>query len=160
MTLAIALEVWTDDEEQGRSPEGNDTVDEDEPDFFQKGERQYQASLAFNDGIYNFETKQLEPFEQKYRFFYKLPWDYGVIDQSLAAEIASEYWIQSACEDPSHPDYEEQRKTRDYCMKVLARASAGEINDKTFHLHLSTSATVARRLDRTSQDGVHFWQFR
>ena len=106
-----------------------------QPDFFTKANSTTYRRIAFNNGIYNFETKELEPFSHKYCFFYKLPWDYGDLDTATAEKIKAKVLNPIFVDDnPLSDKYKGQCEVRDYYMKILARASAQETSDKLFYL--------------------------
>jgi hypothetical protein len=97
---------------------------EENPTFFVKAPQTTYRKIAFNNGIYNFETKQLESFNHEYRFFHKLEWDWEEgcgLDQQLADEIKQKI---------IYGTFDQERG--DYYLKVLARSLAGEVQDKHF----------------------------
>lgn len=107
-----------------------------QPDFFTKANSTTYRRIAFNNGIYNFETKELEPFSHKYCFFYKLPWDYDDLDTATAEKIRDKVLNPIFVGDKpvSLEKFKAQCEVRDYFMKILARASAQETSDKLFYL--------------------------
>jgi len=77
--------------------------------------------IPFNNGIYNFETKELFPFSSNERFFSKLKWDYTELNQILYDQIINKVI------------YGTFGKIRgDYYLRILARALAGDVYDKIF----------------------------
>ena len=92
--------------------------------FMKQSTRGY---LPFNNGVWDFENKKLVPFSSKYFFTEKLPWDYGETDDCLVNEIRQKL-IDGVFGGLG-----------DYYLKVLARAIAGNIEDKTFCVAIGDS---------------------
>jgi len=77
--------------------------------------------LPFNNGIWDFKKSKLIPFSPEYRFFTKLKWDWGDLDENLVREIDDKVI------------YATFGKVRgDYYKDILSRAIAGEVYDKLF----------------------------
>jgi phage/plasmid-associated DNA primase len=99
---------------------------EEDPTFFVKAPQTTYHKLAYNNGIYNFETKQLEDFNHEVRFFNKLEWDWETLtpdNLKLADEIRQKI---------IYGTFDKERG--DYYEKVLARSLAGEVQDKNFFI--------------------------
>jgi hypothetical protein len=96
---------------------------EEDPTFYVKAPQTTYRRLAFNNGVYNFETKQLDGFQPEFRFFHKLEWDWDAAasPSALADEIRQKIIYGTF-----------DRERGDYYEKVLARSLAGEVQDKNF----------------------------
>jgi hypothetical protein len=104
--------------------------------FIEANDTTYQR-MAWNNGIYNFLTRQLEPFSHKYRFTAKLKYDYIEDDRDVHTEKLIYERVLDAIfldADVNSKNREEQIKVRDYLMAILGRALAGEVNDKLFYM--------------------------
>ena len=89
--------------------------------------RSTRGLLPFNNGVWDFKAKMLKPFSPDYFFTHKLPWDYGEVDSSLVSEIR-EKLVEGVF-----------GKLGDYYLKVLARAIAGNVDDKVFNVCIGDS---------------------
>ena len=89
--------------------------------------RSTMGLLPFNNGVWDFNAKMLKPFSSDYFFTHKLPWDYGEVDTTLMAEIR-EKLVEGVF-----------GKLGSYYLKVLARAIAGNVDDKVFNVCIGDS---------------------
>jgi hypothetical protein len=100
-----------------------DRIIEDE-DFHKKAYTTTLRKIAFNNGVYDFETRTLCEFSHRYIFLTKLRWDYeGNLDVELVKEIKQRIFY----------DVFDQGRG-DYFMNLVSRSIAGEVNDKTFNI--------------------------
>lgn len=77
--------------------------------------------IPFNNGIWDFKRRELIPFSHEIRFFSKMKWDWGELDEELAKQI------------DDRVIYGTLDKVRgDYYKDVVSRAIAGEVYDKVF----------------------------
>lgn len=85
--------------------------------------------IPFNNGVYSFKDKKLYDFDKKYFFTSKLKCDYDpMFDMSMEQEIKQKLIYDI------FGDSDIQKETGEYFLKIVARAIAGEINDKSFFI--------------------------
>lgn len=90
-------------------------------DFFAKAPDTTYRKLPFANGVYDFKKKSLVPYSPDMVFHYKLPFDYtDEVDEELVEDIKSKV---------IHGVFGEEQG--EYYLRVLARAMAGEVVDKT-----------------------------
>ena len=97
-------------------------AEEDELFFVNAPHTTYQK-LAFNNGVFDFKTKTLEPFSSNYRFLFKLEWDWDTTKINM--DIQKEIY-----EKIIYGTFGKERG--DYYVSSLSRTIAGEVFDKNF----------------------------
>jgi len=83
--------------------------------------------IPFNNGVWDFQQRRLLPFDSKFFFDKKLPWDFGDVDEQLVQEIRDKL-IDGVF-----------GKLGEYYLRVLARAIAGNVEDKNFIVAIGDS---------------------
>lgn len=100
-----------------------------DPNFYLRSYDSTKHKIAFNNGIYDFSSHKLIPFDKDFIFFYKLEWNYTEqIDLQLAQKIKQKIFYDV---------FDEQRGQ--YFMDLVSRAVAGEVKDKTFNVVIGDS---------------------
>ena len=91
--------------------------------FFVNAPKTTYRKLAFNNGVFNFETKTLDEFSPDYRFLFKIQWDWNESDVNL--KLQKEIYDKII-----HGTFGKERG--EYYLKSVARSMAGEVYDKNF----------------------------
>ena len=112
----------------------DDLVDED-PEFFKKADASAKGRLAFANGVWSFDQRELLPFSPDIVLFHKLPYSFPVTTEEIehTQRLADQIWSKVV-----QPIW---TRSADYVMQNTARAAAGHVEDRTYHFGIGDTAS-------------------
>ncbi len=125
------------------------TIVPNEPNFYEKSKENTKGFIAFNNCIWDYNERKALPFDPKFYFTFKSRIDYKKHDPTFEVEVR-----KAVCESI----FGEGEKC-EFFMKLLARALAGEVEDKRFIVLLGKTNSGKGALTQLLGDCFGFGRF-